>query len=331
MYLQSLMRGSAALALLLSPASAGSVSIRVTGTVTANSLSVSPLAGQPVGSAVEITFDVSTPGSPWPAAPTLGTGYTIDPASFTIDVNSAQLGMTSNTELLMLRGGLPDTDWIDVGVNLASELGMGFAVGYVDLTFDSLDITDLFGHYDDTGLVSSDWVINGYGVGVLYIDFESIDILSGIVGTPFCLGDGTSSPCPCLNESAIGAKEGCENSTGVGATLTGSGTAFVTSDNVVLNIAQARANQPGMFIQGASAIAVPFKDGILCTGNPTERLGVVSTDANGAGSSDFSIVTEGNVGPGQTRYYQYWYRDPGGVSPCGTGSNLSSGLQIDWI
>jgi len=51
----------------------------------------------------------------------------------------------------------------------------------------------------------------------------------------------------------------------------------------------------------------------------------------GSGSATSSTVTEGNITPGPTRYDQRWCRDPGGVSPCGTGSNFSRGRQVDWF
>ena len=55
-------------------------------------------------------------------------------------------------------------------------------------------------------------------------------------------------------------------------------------------------------------------------------------DTNGAGATMNSIIAAGNItGPGEVRYYQFWYRDPGGVSPCGNGSNFSSGMRIDYV
>ena len=145
----------------------------------------------------------------------------------------------------------------------------------------------------------------------------------------FCYGDGTTIPCPCGNESTLGAGEGCQNSQVGGAVLYATGSNSVAADDLVFHYYQARPNQPGLIVQGASQIALSFKDGILCTGNPTERVEVIPGAPNGAGSSVTSIVSNGNVLPGQTRYYQFWYRDPQ-ISPCGSGSNLSNGMVTTW-
>lgn len=150
------------------------------------------------------------------------------------------------------------------------------------------------------------------------------------IGTTLCFGDASAASCPCANNVAPGEQAGCQNSTGHGAMLVATGSVDVATDNLTLHVSQARGNVPGIFLQGGSALVAPFKDGLLCAGNPTERLQVAITTALGATSSTGSIVAAGAVSAGQLRYYQYWYRDPGGVSPCGTGSNFTNAVAIGW-
>ncbi|MCA8981456.1 MAG: hypothetical protein H6831_01915 [Planctomycetes bacterium] len=147
------------------------------------------------------------------------------------------------------------------------------------------------------------------------------------VGISLCLGDGSGADCPCDNFGNAG--EGCANSTGSGAKLIASGDAVVGADSLQLVVLGARQQTTGVFIQGNLVLGVPFRDGLLCVTHETFRLEIASLDENGAGASSVEISVEGHVFAGDSRVYQFWYRDPA-VSPCGSGSNLSGAVQVQW-
>lgn len=150
-------------------------------------------------------------------------------------------------------------------------------------------------------------------------------------GTPLCFGDGGGTACPCGNPG--GGSEGCSNSTGNGGILAASGHDSVALGDLVLEASNALPGQPGLFFQGDNSInggtGIPFGDGLRCCGGNVVRLQVVVPDANGNAATSVNISAGGGVSAGDTRCYQYWYRDPSG-SPCGAGFNLSNANQIDW-
>ena len=155
---------------------------------------------------------------------------------------------------------------------------------------------------------------------------------------------------PCGNNAAIG--EGCRNSLGFGAKLTATGSNSIAQqvpNRLVLHATQARPNKNCVWLQGGSTAKTPFKDGLLCMGNPTIRLPgfgchpfpVQTLDGAGALSTNhanfgFDIVAMAlckgdNIAANvpTTRYYQLWYRD--GMGPCNTGSNLTNAVQVNWV
>ena len=151
-------------------------------------------------------------------------------------------------------------------------------------------------------------------------------------GTPFCYGDGTGTACPCANAGAAG--EGCANSSGQGARLIGFGAASVANDSLQLHVSGAAHSVVGLFFGGTAqsnaGAGQTFGDGLLCAVGTIKRLEIAPTNPGGGATSILGISALDGAQSGQTRYYQYWFRDPGGGAPCGSGFNTSQALAIDW-
>jgi hypothetical protein len=146
-----------------------------------------------------------------------------------------------------------------------------------------------------------------------------------LISDEYCLCD-TSAPAPCANYDATA---GCVNSTGVGARLAAAGSSSIMS-TLSMTASQLPTGQPGVLFTGPNPALIPFKDGLLCVTGTIRRLSIGFSGASG------SITYSGVVGlaaakglviaPGDTWFFQTWFRDPGG--PCSKGSNLTNGVSV---
>ena len=191
-----------------------------------------------------------------------------------------------------------------------------------------------FGFTADAGPVSDVGELTMFEPGVGDVLVFPLDGPGGglpAVGSSFCAGDGSATACPCSNPGSAG--QGCRNSSGAGATLSGVGTASVTGDTVVLSTVGAPAGVSALFFSGTNQLnggqGFVFGDGLMCAAGQIVRLEVAPTDGGGGNQTTIGIAaTEGAVA-GETRYYQTWFRDPSGV--CGNGHGTSNALAVSWV
>lgn len=251
--------------------------------------------------------------------------------SFTLeDGETAIIDMSFSDEAHNLDMWLYDEDAASSGICGDAHLG-----DWIDASAGNDDLESVI-YRNTTGgsrtyyLQVSSGQYGNYGSFCGWYDLRYHRIVPGqTLGTRMCLGDGSLINCPCGNNSVVGEEEGCVNETGLGARLEVTGSTTVADDDVVIHLIQARTFSTAVLIQGGSQIAVPFRDGLLCAGYPTERIEFAATDEFGRARSTVSIIDVGHVQPGHVRFYQWWYRN-GSPYNCMTGSNLSSGMRIDW-
>jgi Tol biopolymer transport system component len=152
------------------------------------------------------------------------------------------------------------------------------------------------------------------------------------VGTPYCFGDGSGAICPCGNWGAMG--EGCANSSGSGALLETLGSPGVAADDLVFDASQLVPGQPALLFVGVNAInggaGTQFGDGLRCAGGSVVRLGVTIPDSNGQAAWGPGLGATGGWSAGDVRYFQVWYRDPSPPGPCGSGFNLTNGVEVSF-
>ena len=245
------------------------------------------------------------------------------------------LNTTGNDELWFYRGcdGLSSSmeGWGNAGTQ---DLGV---LDLTALTWATYTTPFFQGNGTDSVLIGDHLFVKSSGSASSPTVYDDMFyVVTGAAGTPFCFGDqGSGTICPCGNDNdGSNGSAGCANSVFPGgAVLSGSGSASVSADSVVLSTAGLVPSQPGLYFQGDNAInsgnGVAFGDGLRCAGQNVIRLQVVASDGGGNSATSISISVEGMVNAGDTKHYQCWYRDPSG-SPCGSGFNLSNGYTILW-
>lgn len=127
----------------------------------------------------------------------------------------------------------------------------------------------------------------------------------------------------CADPLAYGS--GKITSLGQEARLGFEGFASQAQDDFDLRVTQAVPNVAGVAFWGLSQAATPFQGGVKWVASPTQRMGVVQTDANG------SVAIHVAIDPtmvGQTRYYQFWFRDSAHLD--GTTVGLTNGLAVSF-
>lgn len=154
---------------------------------------------------------------------------------------------------------------------------------------------------------------------------------------PYCTPD--SSPvswprCPCGNrDDQAQFLTGCENSTGAGGRLSGTGTQVVQNDDLVLRVDGLPSHAVGIILHGGPSnlnASASYFDGMLCI--PLDSSPLWTFHANAAGSWIASGSTHSalqTLGSNTFQsFLQCWYRDPSG--PCGSGSNTTNAIRVDW-
>lgn len=156
------------------------------------------------------------------------------------------------------------------------------------------------------------------------VGLDNARITAGL-GTPFCFGDGSGTPCPCGNAGV--APRGCANSTGAGALLEAGGSGSLAAADLTLTASSMPGSTSAMLIRSATqengGSGTVFGDGLRCLAGSITRMG--TRQASGGAATwgpglSFGMFTTG------TQHFQVWYRN--NVGPCGSGWNLTNGRTV---
>jgi hypothetical protein len=311
-----------------------------------------------VGSAIGWSCDVN--GTWWYGTYDSTTGQTV---LYTVDINtgaSTLIGNISPTiqiDIAIDTGGNLYGHSIndDALYSINTSTGAGTYIGPTGLLanyaqgmdFDWATNTLYATHFNYTGVVVTNFcsVNTATGAFTVVVNTDPLNAememacKAGVPGEPGeALGFGDTG-CPCGNNNdgtlPLGgcAHDEAYNGNGAaGARLDASGQASVSNDSVVLMGSRGQVSNSTLFFQGnndLSGTGVFLGDGLRIAGGGVIRIQAKATNSNGDASTSIGISAKTGVSAGETKYYQWWIRDPAGSS-CGAESNTSNGYMVTW-
>ncbi|HEV8113743.1 MAG TPA: M36 family metallopeptidase [Planctomycetota bacterium] len=159
------------------------------------------------------------------------------------------------------------------------------------------------------------------------------------LGTNYCFGDGSVTPCPCGNDGNAG--RGCDSSAATGGSLLWA-TGTTSPDRVVFTTTGETPTAFTLFVQGdATGVPVNFGDGLRCVRGNLKRLyakhatggRATAPEAGDPSVTARSAALGDPIVPGTTRYYFVSYRDPDAAfcpPPTGSTFNATNAFSILW-
>ena len=118
------------------------------------------------------------------------------------------------------------------------------------------------------------------------------------------------------------------NSVGAGATTVASGTPSLGLADLLLTTDGLPQSEFGLFFYGPNQVSLPFGDGTRCVGGQLVRLLPINSGMAGIVSQPIvnaNLPAGAQLSVGDTRNFQFWYRDP---AAAGAGFNLSSAVSV---
>ena len=248
------------------------------------------------------------------------------------------LATGATTVVGTLPGGQHDLNGLEYRASDSMLIGLDRVTNaLVEVDPNTADLTVLATVPGSVGIVGGLAVLGGQGYlataatsGLGSNELYSFDLDTGamtLVGTLDGSGPNGLAGLSAWTGTSVGTSycTALANSTGAPALLTAVGSA-IAADNALGLLAEPVPNQPGLFFYGDAQNLAPFGNGFLCAGGFLVRLGSPATASGNVAQVLVDLVGEGLVA-GDTRHFQYWYRDP---VAGGAGFNLSDAVTINF-